>query len=647
LVLYAVTSLKNDINFCMKNFVSIIVSLFIAANISAQPSTHLQVVNDSVRVANGEFVLRNSTKNVNGFLYNTGNGISVFRKGLIKLNDTAYIIGADTLTIKSGQGGSFNGTINASGVVNYIPKFTNTTTAGISNIYDDGSKINLSGTAATAPGLTLPYNVNTGIAQFGYNGISLATTTPVQWNYGSTLQGSKGALNFGANGETVLYQNMYYDGVLRAVSPGTSSQFLMDNGAFHFRSAPSVAAQGQGVAWQENLTIKNDGTVLLGGSNAASAPGITLPTDVYTGAAKVNYNMLTIGSTNTVPWGYGPVLQGNTGSLNFGSNGEIGLYQNMYYDGSALRAVSPGTSSQFLMDNGAFHFRSAPSVTAQGQGVAWHENLTIKNDGTVQIGGSNAASAPGLTLPTDIYTGAAKVNYNILTIGSTSAVPWGYGSVLQGNTASLNFGLNGEIGLYQNMYYDGSALRAVSPGTSSQIVMDNGAFHFRSAPSVTAQGQAVAWHENLTLRNDGTVQIGGGSAAVTINNLGTGAVYSNAGVLTNTNPSDQRLKHLVQPITYGLSQILMLKPVSYYYNTDSLNKLKQFGFIAQDVQKIMPDAVHPISENSKYLGLDKDAIYVSLVNAIKELKTEFEDYKKENAQLIKELQEKIKKLEQK
>ncbi len=60
----------------------------------------LLVTNDSCRA---EFNLENSTKDVKGFLYNTGNGRTKFQKALIKLSDSTYLIGADTLKITGGS----------------------------------------------------------------------------------------------------------------------------------------------------------------------------------------------------------------------------------------------------------------------------------------------------------------------------------------------------------------------------------------------------------------------------------------------------------------------------------------------------------------------------------------------------------------
>jgi hypothetical protein len=141
--------------------------------------------------------------------------------------------------------------------------------------------------------------------------------------------------------------------------------------------------------------------------------------------------------------------------------------------------------------------------------------------------------------------------------------------------------------------------------------------------------------ERMRIISDGNVGIGSASpgyrldvngtarfGAVIVGSLGTGTVYSNGGTLTNTNPSDRNLKENIAPINYGLNEILQLDPVTFNWK-DNININKQFGFIAQDVQEVMPDAV----VEGEYLGLEKDAIYTALINAIKELKAEIDELK--------------------
>ncbi len=90
--------------YAKKTMASLAAVLFFYTAVYSQTQTHLQVLNDSVRVTNGEFILRNGTSNVNGFLYNNGNGITAFKHGLVRIDDTTYVIGGDTLHVKASGG---------------------------------------------------------------------------------------------------------------------------------------------------------------------------------------------------------------------------------------------------------------------------------------------------------------------------------------------------------------------------------------------------------------------------------------------------------------------------------------------------------------------------------------------------------------
>jgi len=111
--------------------------------------------------------------------------------------------------------------------------------------------------------------------------------------------------------------------------------------------------------------------------------------------------------------------------------------------------------------------------------------------------------------------------------------------------------------------------------------------------------------------------------------LGTGTVYSNVGILTSTNPSDSTLKNTIEPLKYGLAEIDKLMPKTFYYNSDSAKTSLKYGFIAQDIEKVMPDMVRKISDNSDKLGLETDGIYVTMVKAIQELNAKLEKALKE------------------
>jgi hypothetical protein len=69
---------------------------FIAVACRAQLPSVVEMGQDSIRITRGELVLRNSTQNIKGFLYNTGGGVTTFKR-IEQLNDTTYIFGEDTL----------------------------------------------------------------------------------------------------------------------------------------------------------------------------------------------------------------------------------------------------------------------------------------------------------------------------------------------------------------------------------------------------------------------------------------------------------------------------------------------------------------------------------------------------------------------
>ena len=109
----------------------------------------VKITNDS---CNAELILENATRNVQGFLYNKGNGRTEFRKGAIRLNDSTYIIGADT--VKTGGGAAkFNA---KDGLVrNSDDVFLGSTTSGSGphnftanrHLYLNGKYFSIGGTA--------------------------------------------------------------------------------------------------------------------------------------------------------------------------------------------------------------------------------------------------------------------------------------------------------------------------------------------------------------------------------------------------------------------------------------------------------------------------------------------------------------------
>jgi hypothetical protein len=96
------------------------------------------------------------------------------------------------------------------------------------------------------------------------------------------------------------------------------------------------------------------------------------------------------------------------------------------------------------------------------------------------------------------------------------------------------------------------------------------------------------------------------------------------------NSSDRRGKTGITPTSKGLAEVLQLQPVSFTRINAATGSQEEIGFVAQDVQPIVPEAVWtagiPLRDGSgglesaePTLGLTESTITAILVNAVKEL----------------------------
>ena len=112
----------------------------------------------------------------------------------------------------------------------------------------------------------------------------------------------------------------------------------------------------------------------------------------------------------------------------------------------------------------------------------------------------------------------------------------------------------------------------------------------------------------------------------------TGNVRANGMILT----SDLRLKSNIINITNGISIIKQLRPVAYDKKIaiDSNEYNHDYGFIAQELQSVLPDIVTEGLDTDKILSVNYTAIIPILTKAIQE-----------QQQIIEQLTERIQALE--
>jgi hypothetical protein len=108
-------------------------------------------------------------------------------------------------------------------------------------------------------------------------------------------------------------------------------------------------------------------------------------------------------------------------------------------------------------------------------------------------------------------------------------------------------------------------------------------------------------------------------------------IGTTSGTVVGTQTSDERIKNLLGPVTYGLDEIKQLDPVSYALKSDP-EQVPHLGFIAQQVNPIIPESVFDTDEEIEEgeptkLGMEYVALIPVLVNAIKELSAEVDALK--------------------
>lgn len=167
------------------------------------------------------------------------------------------------------------------------------------------------------------------------------------------------------------------------------------------------------------------------------------------------------------------------------------------------------------------------------------------------------------------------------------------------------------------------ATGATGPGISNSCTTVNG------VPRVTNTSGDLGCSNIL---DDGNNTAVGGAIVSSASVPGVGTVnieftvygnyLSDGGQYLQT--SDRRLKKNIKPLTGALDKVLALSGVSYQLNNQAepewnMSENKTFGFIAQDIQPVLPELVYKLDNG--YLAVNYDGIIPVLTEAIKEQQT--------------------------
>ena len=437
-----------------------------------------------------------------------------------------------------------------------------------------------------------------------YNSATYNTTS----NQMMTLQGS-GNLGIGTTTPTGLFQVAQVTTGVGKISnaasgttvTGVGTQFLNT-----FKVGDSITANGETHAISAIASNTSMTTAAWTAANASVAYTLTGRTP-FTVLGNGNIGIGTVSPTSvltligdTSSTAVGPLVVKGSGNSTLG----VALTLDSTTDGSGKAFSFLSTGSGAAPGSGKFAVydstdsRYVFTTDASGQYIAG----IFTSSGLASAGQitsyPNSASTVGLAI-----VGAVSQSANYLNVTSN------------GSTAGNIFNVqsNGRVGVATT---SPSALFSV--GSTSQFQVD-------TTGDITASGITAS----------GAITFSGITSGTACNSAGTAVGYTSAGLLLcNTSVSDERLKTDITDLdtTTGLAAIEKLNPVSYYWKDTNLpgtgSTAEQFGFIAQDVQGVLPNLV--TTNAPTYLtpdvtyGLNYQGFTAVMVQAIKELDVKVE-----------------------
>jgi hypothetical protein len=298
-----------------------------------------------------------------------------------------------------------------------------------------------------------------------------------------------------------------------------------------------------------------------------------------------------------------------------------------------------GIGEAALVYNKDGWFNTALGVKALHNNISGRNNvglgvLTLNNnksgDGNVAVGDNT------LFTTTKSYNTAIGMNALYFSEGSYDAALGSY-SLFNKKEGSGNVGVGSLAGLevvtaYNNTFLGYNTGRGLKNGSYNTFVGAN----IQNVPNNLNSNILIA-------DGNGTVRIQANeNGKLKLSGYGAGNLVTDAsGNVTNS--SDMRLKNLKGNFSKGVEVIRGLNPIVYSWkeNTGLDSKNNYVGFLAQDVQSVLPEAV---SQDAKgFLSLSDRPIIAVIINSIKELLSSDSTQDKK----IKELEEKIKVLENK
>ena len=293
--------------------------------------------------------------------------------------------------------------------------------------------------------------------------------------------------------------------------------------------------------------------------------------------------------------------------------------------------------------------------------------ITTRETGTTGVGGVTRKNLPltngeidtnFINLNTDKLEASYTGNSNLVEVGTVTTGTWSATTIAtnKGGTGLTSFTSGGAVYATSSSALTTGTLPIASGGTGITSTPTSGTLLIGTSAGAYTSATLTGTANRVTVTNSsGGITLSGpqdlaSSSNVEFGSLGVGTASSGtAGEIRATNQitsyySDERLKESIKLIPNALEKVMSLRGVTYQPNSiaEALGYKKQneVGVLAQDVEKVLPEAVKPapfdimLFENTEisrsgenYKTVQYEKLVPLLIEAIKELNKEVQQLK--------------------
>lgn len=217
-----------------------------------------------------------------------------------------------------------------------------------------------------------------------------------------------------------------------------------------------------------------------------------------------------------------------------------------------------------------------------------------------------------------------SINGNYRVKGSAGAPPEGYGS---SNFFVTSYTMTGTApdGVLRIVFDNKEILKGLPTITKTLNIYFEGSVGAVTACRSLSSSATDIWTRasaNRIYYSGGNVGIGNNNPLFALDVTGEIRTNTYARALAFFATSDKRLKTNIRPIKSALESLDAINGVTYNWNENAVsrgmtNENRQIGLLAQDVEKVFPEAVNTAEDG--YKAVNYQALVAPIVEGVKEL----------------------------